>query len=173
MINSWGTRVQQILDAPPKEITPGEAVSQWIRENGVGMEVDPIEAAVPHIQDWLSRNLARSGGYDVKVAWIEMSMMFDVTAKFRGSLKGDITVGHARIYSEQFYELSLDSRTWIALLEWVSVSLLEHAGRATQGQLMVASAKLNRVTTNVIAERQKIEEEAAVESIKRSWVPSE
>lgn len=167
-LGPWGSRVKEILDAPPKKITPGEAVSQWVRDNQQpGSDEDDRAQISEHIATWLRLRLRPEGAIKINVKWHEMTLAWVVTARLRNK-DGDTFDVDTLVWAEQVLQLSEDKTTWTALMEYVGCKLLSTAELISVGHLNAAEDALNDAA-DAYNERKLAEEaEAAMESIKRS-----
>lgn len=164
-LNPFGPRVDKILSEPPREISPGEAVSMYVRDHPHA-ELDLRSNASRHIREWLTLYFRT---WRIEVAWSESGLMYQVTAHADDiRVNGERKIARAHVYIEQVEELSTDLDAWVACLEWVAVSLQHDIDLATTGEVAAAVSKLNKLARAVEQKRLKSEEEAAIESIKRS-----
>jgi hypothetical protein len=167
-LNPFGPRVEKILGEPPKEVTPGQAVSLWVHDNPQ-LQEDFHETASRRITEYIRVSLARYNIWGVTVEWVEAPLLYEVRARrYKDKVNRELTVARARIYTEQVNELSSDVDSWMALMDWVCACLLSDFGIVTTGEVAAATGRLNAVAQKAENKRLEKEEQAAIESIKRS-----
>lgn len=167
-LGPWGSRVREILDAPPKPISPGEAVSQWVRDNPEPpkQELD-VHKVAALVSGWMRPRLRPEGVGRVSTKWVEMSQSWIVSAEFKDA-NGDTRETDTLIWWEQVMRLSEDLTTWTALLEYTACKLLSSADLISVGHLNAAEDALNDAAEDYNERMLAVEAEKAMESIKRS-----
>lgn len=169
----YGNKVDGILRNPPKELTPGEVVTQHVQQ--IEPEVPFLEKAGQLIQARLKSSLGRRSGagklIKVSVVWREMSLAYDIQVMFNEPNKiglERVAYGDTRALEEEILRYSEDKEVWNAYMRYLEAELLASADRLAPGKHSMALIDLDQTYRRWKKAQEAVEEVAAIESIKQA-----